>query len=262
MRSRRRRLVCGVAAVGVAAMLVPFVAGLAGAAPGAQPDPTLTPDPVATATAPFTLSVPGNAFCDGTGAAGWRAHTFIVNDGVDVSTLDFTVPGLPPGYVGADFDATDGSIAAPLHQGDAAGVNFIPGSTPAGLVDPSALAGFTFDPSFWAFADGVYQIGFVCVDGPGIVQQWWSLSVTVDADATPNPFMVSGIVPTTTTTEAPTTTTTEAPTTTTTEAPTTTTTEAPTTTTTEAPTTTTTIAPTTTTTFAPTTTTTVAPTTT
>ncbi len=263
MKSRRRRVLGAVAMVGFAAVLVSLVAGVTAAAPGAQTDPTLSPDPVATANTPFTLSVPGNAFCDGTGAAAWRANTFIVNEGVDISTLDFTQLGLPPGYVGADFDSVgDGTIAAPLHKGFDAVVNLIPATTPSGQIDPSALAGFTFDPSFWTLADGPYQIGFVCVDGPGTVQQWWSLSVTVDADASPKPFMVSGIVaPTTTTTEVPTTTT-EAPTTTTTVTPTTT--AAPTTTTTVAPTTTTTVPPTTTTTTVPptTTTTTVPPTTT
>ncbi|MDZ4825800.1 MAG: hypothetical protein SGJ13_04955 [Actinomycetota bacterium] len=222
MRSRLKRALGGVAAIGLAAAFVPFIAaGPSAATPGAQPDPTLNPNPVATATTPFSFNVSGNAFCDGTGANNWRAHTFIVNDGVNISTLDFTVTGLPAGYVGADFDSTgDGTISAPLHKGTDAGVNLIPAATPAGLVDPSDLAGFTFDPSFWNVADGLYQIGFVCVDGPGTVQQWWSLDVAVDADASPNPFLRIPVVPpTTTTTMAPTTTTTMAPTTTTTTTP-------------------------------------------
>ncbi len=219
MRSRLKRVLGGVAVIGLAAALVPFVAGPTSASPGAQPDPTLNPSPVATANTPFSLSVTGSVVCDGTGANNWRAQTFIVNTGVNISTLDFTVAGLPAGYVGADFDSTgDGTIAAPLHKGFDASVNLIPATTPPGLVVASDLAGFTFDPSFWNLADGQYQIGFACVDGAGTVQQWWRLVVAIDADATPNPFLRIPVVPPTTTTVAPTTTT-MAPTTTTTVPP-------------------------------------------
>src|SRR5262249_28053514 len=155
--------------------------------------PALSPDPVATASTPFTLSVSGGAFCDGTGAAGWRVHTFIVNSGVDVSTLDFSVSGLPVGWVGQDTDSTtDGTIQAPLLKGNTATVNVLPANSPAGQISPSALAGFNFASPAWHLTDGVYQIGFVCVDELIAVQQWWSLTVTIDADASPNPFMVIG----------------------------------------------------------------------
>jgi hypothetical protein len=189
----------GGAAIGIASIFVALLvtATATSATPGAQATPSLTPDPVATATSPFTLSVPGNAFCDNTGAAGWRAHTFIVNTGVDVSSLAFDNP--LPGWAGADFDASDGTIAAPLFKADSATVNIIPATTPAGLIDPSALAGFSFDPSFWTLADGSYQIGFACLDGPGVVKQWWSLTVNVDADAQPNPFISKATPPTSTT---------------------------------------------------------------
>src|SRR5262245_16184223 len=142
MRSRRRWAVGGGAAVGIAAMFVALLAAASSAAPGTQTTPSLTPDPVPLPASQFTLSVPGNAYCDNTGAAGWRAHTFIVNAGVNVSALPFDSP--LPGWAGADFDASDGTIAAPLFKGDSATVNVIPATTPAGLIDPSALAGFSF----------------------------------------------------------------------------------------------------------------------
>lgn len=187
----------GVSAIGLAAMFVGLFAAVTSAAPGAQSTPSLTPDPVATQAVPFTLSIPGNAFCDNTGANGWRAQTFIVNKGVNVSTLGFDTP--IPGYVGADFDASDGSIAAPLHKGDVPAVNIIPATTPVGLIDPAALAGFSFDPSFWTLTDGEYQIGLVCMNGAGVVQQWWSLPVNVDVNASPNPFISKATTTTSTT---------------------------------------------------------------
>ncbi|MGK2948292.1 MAG: hypothetical protein ACSLFP_06945 [Acidimicrobiales bacterium] len=197
MKSLLKRVLSGAAIFGLGAALVPLMAAPASAAPGAQPPPTLTPNPVATQTAPFSFSVGGGAFCDGTGAQGWRVHSFIVNAGVDLSTLDFTgaTSGVP-GYVGLDFDGSDGTISAPLHKGTEAGINYTPAGSPAGQINASDLAGFNFDPATgWAFQDGVYQVGFACVNGPGAIQQWWSNTVTIDADAAPNPFLVDGVAP-------------------------------------------------------------------
>jgi hypothetical protein len=168
---------------GLAALLLAVLATAApaGAVDGRQsPDPTLEPSEVATASAAFALSVPGNASCDGTGSDGWRADTFIVNDDVDVSTLDFTVPGLPAGWVGADFDsARDGTVAAPLFRTSGVAVSMIPAVRPAGQINPSALAGFTFDPTIWNLAAGEYRIGFACIGPTNEVRQWWATAVTV-----------------------------------------------------------------------------------
>ncbi len=255
MQAIRTRLAITVALVAV--LLVALVAAPpAHAANGRQePDPALVPSEVATASTAFSFGVGDGAFCDGTGAQGWRVSTFVVEAGVNLADLDFVVAGLPPGYIGADFDSSgDGTVAAPLFKGIEATVNLIPATTPLGQIDPSALAGFTFDPSFWNLADGDYEIGFACTGPTNEIRQWWSITVTVDASG--SPFMVTATTPsTTTTTQAQTTTTlgqttTTPSTTTTTQAQTTTTTLAPATTTTAAPATTTGSSTTTTTGFA------------
>jgi hypothetical protein len=192
MRFRLKRVLGVAATIGLAAALVPMVAGPADAAPGAQPDPTIAPFPVATRTTTFSFT--GGATCDGTGSAGWRAHTFIVNENVDPSTLDFSVSGAPAGYVGIDFDSSNGTIAAPLYKGsEDAGVNFLPATSPAGFVAAGNFSGFNFDPSVWTLTDGNYKIGFACVDGPGTVQQWWSRLVRIDVDASSRPFLTQGV---------------------------------------------------------------------
>jgi hypothetical protein len=192
----------------VVVLLVVFVAALfgtelpAGAADGRQsPDPTLDPSEVATASAGFALSVPGNASCDGTGSEGWRANTFIVNDGVDIASLDFTVPGLPAGWVGADFDsASDGTVAAPLFRTSGSAVSMIPAVRPAGQINPSALAGFTFEPTTWNLADGDYQVGFACTGPTSEIRQWWATAVTISTSSSSFMTAVSaaGKPPTTT----------------------------------------------------------------
>src|SRR5262245_61816404 len=128
--SRRRRAFAGVIALALAAMLVMLTAAVTAAAPGAQTTPTLTPNPVATPNTLFTLSVPDNAFGDGTGAAGWRVNTFVVNQGVNPAALTFGDP--LTGWPGGDFDATDGIIKAPLFQGESAAANILPATTPPG----------------------------------------------------------------------------------------------------------------------------------
>lgn len=182
-----------------------FVAALAGlltasaahAANGAQPTPTLTPSPVPTASTNFALS---NGSCDGTGAAGWRVQTFIVNGGVDLSTLTFE-SGVAQDQVGTDQDNANGSIRAPLFKGNAAGTGFIPAASPSGLINPSDLSGFNFASAAWVLTDGVYQIGYACVDEMSLIRQWWSITVTIDADASPAAFLtVGGSTGTTTTT--------------------------------------------------------------
>jgi hypothetical protein len=157
----------------------------AGAADGRQtPDPTLDPSEVATASTGFALSVPGNASCDGTGSDGWRANTFIVNEGVDIASLDFTVPGLPVGWIGADFDSTsDATVAAPLFRTSGSAVSMIPAVRPVGQINPSALAGFTFDPATWNLADGEYQIGVACIGPTNEIRQWWTTAVTISTSS-------------------------------------------------------------------------------
>lgn len=169
------------------AMVVVAPAPVVGAADGAQSTPTLSPTSVDTDATPFALSVPGGVFCDGSGGDGWRMSTFIVGAGVNLSTLDFA-GGFPPGSVGSDFDASDGSVMAPLYKGTDPGINFNPAAAPAGLVNPSDLSGYTFSLAEWNLVSGDYQIGFACTDATTDLRQWWSIPVTVDTAA--SPFMV------------------------------------------------------------------------
>lgn len=205
MRSSFKRALSGVAALGLSAALAPFLAApAASAAPGPQPVPPITPSPVASPGSTFSFDVAslGGARCDGTGGEGWRVQTFIVEEGVDISTRLFN-QGFPPNQIGDDRDASDGTIASPLFKGGSPGTGYNPAASPAGLINPSDLAGFSFSDAGWVLVDGVYQIGFACVNptGPddtpstgdeGVPSQWWVNTVTIDADGSPNPFMVEG----------------------------------------------------------------------
>jgi hypothetical protein len=227
MNGIRSRFAMTTMLVAVTATLVVALVAVrpAAAANGAQsPAPALLPSEVATASTAFSLDFASAVLCDGTGAQNWRVNTFIVEAGVNLADLDFQA-GPAPGYIGADFDATDGTIAAPLFRGsDEAGVNLVPAATPAGLIDPAALAGYSFDPSVWTLADGNYQVGFACTDGALATRQWWSTTVTIDADASPNAFMRAASTSPTTTVPGQTTTTVPGQTTTTVAGQTTTTT--------------------------------------
>ena len=161
----------------------------ASAADGAQVAPTLTPSPVATSMEDFGLS---NGACDGTGGDGWRVQTFIVNDGVNLSTLVFD-QGPFSDRVGTDRDNSDGSIRAPLWKGGAPGTGYNPAASPAGLINPSDLSAFDFSDAGWTLTDDQYQIGYACLDEMSALRQWWSLTVTIDADASPNPFMAIAV---------------------------------------------------------------------
>lgn len=178
------------AIVGLGATLLPILAPApAGAAPGPQPTPTITPDPVPTASSDFTFST---GTCDGTGGAGWRVQTFIVNGGVDVGTLVFD-QGSTFDRVGNDRDNSDGTIASPLWKDNAPGTGYNPAASPAGLINPADLTAFDFGNAGWVLTDGAYQVGYACIDPLGATAQWWAQTVTIDA--TPgggSSFMVTG----------------------------------------------------------------------
>lgn len=184
-RPAARRLVLPVLSVVVAVMASLMVTTTAQAADGPQTAPTLAPSPVPTAADTFAL---GNGSCDGTGGAGWRVQTFIVNAGVDLSTLVFD-QGPFFDRVGSDRDNSDGTIRSPLWKGAAPGTGYNPAASPAGLINPVDLASFSFDGDGWVLPDGQYQIGYACLDELTTLRQWWSLTVTIDADASPGPFM-------------------------------------------------------------------------
>lgn len=183
--STRSRLGLAVLSLVVTASTSLVMTPSAQAADGPQPAPTLAPSPVPAAANTFTL---GNGSCDGTGGAGWRVQTFIVNAGVDLSTLVFD-QGPFSDRVGTDRDGSDGSVRSPLWKGAAPGTGYNPAASPAGLINPADLAAFDFSSGGWVLPDGQYQIGYACLDELTTLRQWWSLTVTIDADASPNPFM-------------------------------------------------------------------------
>lgn len=167
------------AASAIVSLIGPAVVG---AVDGAQtPNPTIKPATVATEAADFALEVaaPG-AFCDGSGAEGWRVQTFIVDDDADLSALTFT-GSFPVGVVGDDRDASDGSIESPLQDGVEAIKDINPAASPKGLINPSALSGIDFGDDGWNLVDGDYQIGFACVLN-NVLKQWWATTVAVDVD--------------------------------------------------------------------------------
>lgn len=185
----------GVAALGLGATLLPLLAAApASAAPGAQPAPTVSPNPVATNATTFSLS---NGTCDGTGGAGWRVQTYVLNVGVDPLTLAFD-QGVGSSQVGTDQDASNGSIQAPLYKGNAPGTGFNPAASPAGLINPSDLSGFSFSAAGWNLPDGPYQIGYACINDVGTPVQNWSQTVTIDSGAPAfpgNAFLFQGLAP-------------------------------------------------------------------
>lgn len=175
----------------------------AAAADGPQATPSLAPAAVVAATDAFSIVPPPDARCDGSGADGWRWHTFIVEAGRDLSTLRFG-----PFGPGDDYDASDGEITAGLISAGDGVWQELPALKPEGLVNPNDLGGLVLDPSTYTFRDGDYEIGMACTDGEVATRQWWSVVVTVDAAG--EPFLTvagqgaAAAPPTTASTAAPT----------------------------------------------------------
>ena len=162
-------------------------ADVAAAADGPQGPPTLQPSRVEHPTEAFSLVPPTDARCEDDGAGrsgadGWRWHTFIVEAGRELSSLEFDGSGPGPGL---DFDATDGQITAPLIEGGRMIWAEPPAEQPRGLINPGDLGGLVLDPSDYTLVDGSYLIGFVCTDEASATRQWWSLEVTVQTAAAP-----------------------------------------------------------------------------
>lgn len=191
MSPSRNRAVTAVAVAAsafAAVILLPLAGSVpAGAADGRQsPNPTLDPATVEATTTTFALRIDGGATCDGTGGAGWRAHTFIVDATDDPAAIDFvTDSSLPPGNPGDDRDASDGSVLSALFKGNTRVINLQPAASPAGLINPDSLTGFTFSAESWALVTGNYKIGVACVDPAGTTRQWWDMTVAVDTSTAP-----------------------------------------------------------------------------
>lgn len=158
----------------------------AGATDGRQsPDPVVVPGEVATSSEAFALDVGNGVSCAGTGAEGWRVQTFVVDSRVNPADLDFQGAGRPSGWIGTDFDSSDGTLAAPLFKASGAAVNIIPALRPPGQINPSVLAGFTFDPSTWSLGPGDYRIGFACTGPTNQIRQWWVTTVSISTSTPP-----------------------------------------------------------------------------
>ena len=184
----------GVAALGLAATLLPLMAASpASAAPGPQPPPSVTPNPVALSTTNFTLS---SGTCDGTGADGWRVQTYILNSGVNPLTLAFD-QGVGSAQVGTDRDNSNGSIQSPLFKGNVTGTGYNPGGLACRPHQPRRprrvqLQQRRLDPDRWSVPDRLRVI-----DPSGVPTQSWSQTVTIDAApiAAGGNFMVVGAAP-------------------------------------------------------------------
>lgn len=170
-------------------MLALSIYTLVGDAPagagGSQEPPSLRPDRIEGPTDAFSLLPPAGARCeeDGSGRSGtdgWRWHTFIVEAGRDLSTLEFG-----PFGPGRDYDATDGTITASLIATGRGVWSRPPAEQPKGLIDPGDLGGLVLDPSDYTLRDGQYELGFACTDAASATRQWWSLEVTVQTTGAP-----------------------------------------------------------------------------
>lgn len=193
----RKGLARAVLSLSVTTIVGTVVATSAFAVDGQQsPAPVLSPAPVAAAASNFELS---NGSCDGSGGAGWRVQTFIVDSGVDLATLLFD-QGVGFDQVGTDRDGSDGTIRSPLWKDNAPGTGFQPAASPAGLINPSDLEGFDFSNAGWVLTDGAYQLGYACLDDQSELRQWWTVPVTIDADASSGSFLAVGVDAGTTTT--------------------------------------------------------------
>lgn len=155
------------------------------AADGAQASPALRPERVESPADAFSLLPPADARCEEegsgrSGADGWRWHTFIVEAGRDLSTLEFG-----PFGPGSDYDATDGQITASLIASGSGVWSEPPAEQPKGLINPGDLGGLALDPSDYTLRDGRYLLGFACTDDASATRQWWSLEVTVQTSGAP-----------------------------------------------------------------------------
>lgn len=150
-----------------------------------EPPPTLEPARVGSSTQPFSLVPPPGARCeeDGlgrSGADGWRWHTFIVEAGRDLATLEFG-----PSGPGRDYDASDGQITAGLITSGDGVWSRPPAQQPPGLINPGELNGLVLDPADYTLRDGRYLLGFACTDAASVTKHWWSVEVVVQTAAAP-----------------------------------------------------------------------------
>jgi len=170
MQSKLTRLATVAAAI-TAASVATLGLGSSGALAGPPLGTnTLTPASGNTSTT-FTLTPPSGASCTGSGASGYNWQTYIVDAGVDASTLTYA----------SGPNAVAGHFVSPLY--DSAGGNPVvdqnPSAAPVGLISGiptmsfSSLAGFLTTP-------GAYKIGFACTFGGALdAGKYWETPITI-----------------------------------------------------------------------------------
>lgn len=174
-----------------------FAAGtLTGAVTFADTSGTIT----AGGSADFTVKVPQGAACQGSGASNYRWETFLVSASVDVGALTF----------GSGPNAVGGSFVSALFSADGEAVSTkFPGANPLGII--SGIPQFSLPNTATPLPLGEYKIGVAC-QLSGAIQEYWSTTITVTANAADVPLGIAwtvggAAVATTTTTTAATTTT-------------------------------------------------------
>ncbi len=128
-----------------------------------------------TSSTVFSLAPPAGAACTGSGSNGYRWQTYMVDAGVDASTLT---------YLGGPV-AVNGHFVLPLFTSDTgdAVIDKNPSASPAGLISGiptfsfASVVGPTLSPPV---ANGVYKIGFACTSAGNIeAGHYWETPITI-----------------------------------------------------------------------------------
>lgn len=189
---RLKRVIAGVAALAVAATMLP-VAGTAQALPAGTPAAgavTIAPSTGTSATT-FSVSVPLAAACPGDNTTGYLYHTFITPLSNDPAPMIYSPSGTPAG------PAFTNNLANSIGTRSR---NIAPGLGDGLVVTQSNQ---TFSNALFAgLTPGAYNVGIACTQ-PDLVplvqtMRFWSTPVTITASpgAGPNNFTYSvGVAP-------------------------------------------------------------------
>jgi len=125
----------------------------------------------------FQVVPPAGAACPGSGSGtpSYRWQTYIVSDGVDVSTMAYATGPQP----------IAGQFVSPLY--DTVGnpiQNKNPAASPLGLI--SGIPVFSFENAGVTLDPGDYKLGFACTQA-GDTVSFWTIRITVAADASDLP---------------------------------------------------------------------------
>ncbi len=165
--TRFTTVVATIAAASVATLGLASSSTLAGPPQGAN---TLTPTSGTTSTT-FSLTPPSGASCSGPGTASYVWQTYLVDSGVDASTLTFAGGPNPVAghFVSPLYDTFGNSIV----DKSAAASNLITGIPTFSFSTLAGAAGLTA---------GAYKIGFACSLGGNLEGgHYWETPITVSA---------------------------------------------------------------------------------